>query len=165
MTIEEIENPFLEESEDLLVLESKDIAGPAAVTRLRQIKATEKKQSDIFIAERFEQIEQSHNIMQLIETNSACFTHLPRRRHPRQSNSFHLCRAVVHSFQGFIFPAKLEMETWMNSSENQGCHLSLSHLENLRLPGKKSELKESLQSLTHPQIKIPAVVDVIIIVP
>jgi hypothetical protein len=72
MTIEEIENPFLEESEDLLVVESKDIAGPAAVRRLRQMKATEKKQSDIFIAERFEQIEQSHIIKQLIETNSAC---------------------------------------------------------------------------------------------
>ena len=35
-TIEALGNPFLEDSEDLLVLGTKEIAGAAMVTRLRQ---------------------------------------------------------------------------------------------------------------------------------
>ena len=33
-TIEDFGNPFLEESEDLIILDTKEIAGPAAVTIL-----------------------------------------------------------------------------------------------------------------------------------
>ena len=42
-TIEDFGNPFLEESEDLIVLDTKEIAGPASVTILRQIEAIGKE--------------------------------------------------------------------------------------------------------------------------
>ena len=51
-TIEDFGNPFLEESEDLIVLDTKEIAGPASVTILRQIEAIGKEQCNQFITER-----------------------------------------------------------------------------------------------------------------
>ena len=51
-TIEGFGNPFLEESEDLIVLDTKEIAGPASVTILRQIEAVGKEQCNQFITER-----------------------------------------------------------------------------------------------------------------
>ena len=51
-TIEDFGNHFLKESEDLTVLDTKEIAGPAAVTILRQIEAVGKEQCNQFITER-----------------------------------------------------------------------------------------------------------------
>ena len=51
-TIEDFGNPFLEESEDLIVMDTKEIAGPTAVTILCQIEAIGKQQCNQFITER-----------------------------------------------------------------------------------------------------------------
>ena len=51
-TIKDFGNPFLEESEDLIVMDTKEIAGAAAVTILRQIEAIGKQQFNQFITER-----------------------------------------------------------------------------------------------------------------
>ena len=51
-TIEDFGNHFLKESEDLTVLDTKEIAGPASVTILRQIEAVGKEQCNQFITER-----------------------------------------------------------------------------------------------------------------
>ena len=51
-TIEDFGNHFLKESEDLTVLDTKEIAGPAAVTILLQIEAVGKEQCNQFITER-----------------------------------------------------------------------------------------------------------------
>ena len=51
-TIEDFGNPFLGESEDLIVMDTKEIAGPAAVTVLCQIEAIGKQQCNQFITER-----------------------------------------------------------------------------------------------------------------
>ena len=51
-TMEERGNPFLEESEDLVVLDSKEILPQDAVTRLRKAEATGKKQYNTFVDER-----------------------------------------------------------------------------------------------------------------
>lgn len=51
-TIENFGNPFLEESEDLIILDTKEIDGPASVTILRQIEAIGKEQCNKFVTER-----------------------------------------------------------------------------------------------------------------
>ena len=48
-TIEDFGDPFLEESDDLIVLDTKEIAEPAAVTILRQIEAFGKEQCNQFL--------------------------------------------------------------------------------------------------------------------
>ena len=50
-TIEDFGDPFLEESDDLIVLDTKEIAEPAAVTILRQIETVGKEQCNQFITE------------------------------------------------------------------------------------------------------------------
>ena len=50
-TIEDFGNHFLEDSEDLIVLDTKEIAGPASFTILRQREAVGKEQYNQFIAE------------------------------------------------------------------------------------------------------------------
>ena len=50
-TIEDSGNLFLEESDDLIILDTKEIAGPAAVTILLQIEAVGKEQCNQFITE------------------------------------------------------------------------------------------------------------------
>ena len=49
-TIEDFGNHFLEESEDLIVLDTKEIAGPASFTILRQ-RDVGKEQCNQFITE------------------------------------------------------------------------------------------------------------------
>ena len=51
-TIEDFGDPFREESDDLIVLDTKEIAEPAAVTILRQIEAVGKEECNQFITER-----------------------------------------------------------------------------------------------------------------
>ena len=50
-TIEDFGNHFLEESEDLIVLDTKEIAGPASFTILPQREAVGKEQYNQFITE------------------------------------------------------------------------------------------------------------------
>ena len=50
-TIEDFGNNFLEESEDLIVLDTKEIAKPASFTILRQREAVGKEQCNQFITE------------------------------------------------------------------------------------------------------------------
>ena len=49
--MEDLGNPFLEESEDLITMDSKEIAGSEVVTRLRQIEAIGTEQYSVFVAE------------------------------------------------------------------------------------------------------------------
>ncbi|CAH3040766.1 unnamed protein product, partial [Porites evermanni] len=51
-TMKDFGYPFLEESNDLIVLDTKEIAEPAAVTILPQIEAVGKEQCNQFITER-----------------------------------------------------------------------------------------------------------------
>ena len=50
-SIEDLGNPFMEESEELLVLDTKDIANPEALKTLREIETIGKQQSDTFLKE------------------------------------------------------------------------------------------------------------------
>ena len=49
--VEDFGNNFLEESEDLIVLDTKEIAKPASFTILRQREAVGKEQCNQFITE------------------------------------------------------------------------------------------------------------------
>ena len=50
-TIEELESLFIEESKDQIVLDTKEIAGPTAVSSLRQIETVGMEQFNTFMAE------------------------------------------------------------------------------------------------------------------
>ena len=50
--IKEMGNPFAENSKDLLVLDSRDLADPAVIDTLRQIKSIGQEQYDTYVNER-----------------------------------------------------------------------------------------------------------------
>ena len=70
-TIEDFGNPFLEESEDLIVLDTKEIAAPASVTILRQIEAVGKEQCNQFITERL--LNRTKSLYDPIKRNKVSF--------------------------------------------------------------------------------------------
>ena len=51
-TIEEMGNPFTENSNDLLVLGSKDLADPAVINTVRQIEKLGQEKYDAYVSER-----------------------------------------------------------------------------------------------------------------
>ncbi|QQP49809.1 uncharacterized protein LOC103506659 [Caligus rogercresseyi] len=53
--LEEMGNPFLEESQDLLVLDSKDIVNSAVADTVRNVESVGAKQYKTFVEERLEQ--------------------------------------------------------------------------------------------------------------
>ena len=50
-SMEDLGNPFMEESKELLVLDTKEIVSSEALTTLREIEAIGKRQSDNFTKE------------------------------------------------------------------------------------------------------------------
>ena len=67
-TIEELENPFEEESTDLISLVSKDVADPAMKASVKRIKEIGKNQYEAFIKERL--MERSKPIDESISRNT-----------------------------------------------------------------------------------------------
>ena len=63
--IEEIDNPFLEESKDLLRIDTRDIIDPAVVSSVDQAENLGKQQYEMFICERL--LEQSVPISEPIK--------------------------------------------------------------------------------------------------
>ena len=65
---EEMENPFAENSKDLLVLDSRDLADPAVIDTLRHIKSLGQEQYDTYVNERL--VNQTKPITDPIKRNN-----------------------------------------------------------------------------------------------
>ncbi len=61
-------NPFAENSKDLLVLDSRDLADPAVIDTLRQIKSLGQEQYDTYVNERL--VNQTKPITDPIKRNN-----------------------------------------------------------------------------------------------
>ena len=67
-TIEEMGNPFTENSNDLLVLDSRDLADPAVINTVRQIEKLGQEQYDVYVSERL--VSQTKPISDPIKKNN-----------------------------------------------------------------------------------------------
>ena len=65
--MEHFGNPFEEESKDLIVLHSKDLAGPSAAEAVRKVKQTGKHQFEAFTRERL--VERTKTVNDTIPRN------------------------------------------------------------------------------------------------
>ena len=94
-----------------------------------------------------------------------CSEVLPRKNHPKTSSKSQLLRVTVHFSHGCLSRVKQEKETWtfFFKHEHQGCPPSISQDGKLRLPGKKSDLTDCIQSLSQPRTSAPTPIDVAII--
>lgn len=83
-TLNEMGNPFMEESNDLLVLDTKDISGPAATTRMCQIESLGIDQCNEFLTERL--VRRTKSIYDPIKRNTLSFSKNPLPRYQRHHN-------------------------------------------------------------------------------
>ena len=163
-TIEDFGNPFLEESEDLIVLDTKEIAGPASVTILRQIEAVGKEQCNQFITERL--LNRTKSLYDPIKRNKvSLFNFSPPKESCKTSQQLSSMKSDCALFARLYISCQTRdgnLDEFFKH-ENQGCPPSLSHLGKLRLPKKKYELTECLEANTTRPTEVPSAIDATII--
>ena len=81
--IEDLGNPFKEESGDLLVLDTRDIADPAVVTTVRGIEKKGHDQYDSFVTDRL--VERTSPVSDTISKNSMPLFNRPSKRTPSKA--------------------------------------------------------------------------------
>ena len=112
-TIEEMGNPFMEETDDLLALDTKQIMRSGALARLRKVEEVGMAQYESFIAERL--MQQSKSLYDPIKRNNLR-SNLRQTWHVRPSSSYHLQGMIACSFQGYTSLARRGKEIWMSFS-------------------------------------------------
>lgn len=159
--IEDSGNPFLEESEVLIVLDTKEIAVAAAVTILRQIEAVGKEQCNQFITERL--LNRIKSLYDLIKRNKvSLFTFSPPKEFCKTSQQLSSMRSDCALFARLYISCHGDLDEFFKH-ENQGCPPSLSHLGKLRLPKKKYDLTECVEANTTRRTEVPSAFDATII--
>lgn len=161
--VEDLGNPFLEETGDLFVLDTKVIAEESAVSRMRQIESIGKQQCETFISECL--VERKKPLTDPITRNKLSFFTTSLQKSSRATQQLSSMKRDCSLFSRLYISCQTrngDLEEFFKH-ENQGCPPSLSDQGNLRLPKKKSELTECLQTLTVPQSQMPKDVQVIII--
>ena len=81
--IEDLGNPFMEASGDLLVLDTRDIADPAVVTTVRGIEKKGHDQYDSFVTDRL--VERTSPVSDTISKNSMPLFNIPSTRTPSKA--------------------------------------------------------------------------------
>ena len=144
-------NPFLERSNDLLVLDTRDIVDFSATRAVREIENLGRMQYETFVHQRLET--GSVSIYEPIKRNSlAIFKHLKNSLHHKRDSKIASLRSDVSLFSSLYIACQVR-ESNMTSffeHENQAFPPSLAHNGQMRT-GTKSELIECLLE----QINIP----------
>ncbi|GFO04548.1 hypothetical protein PoB_003105300 [Plakobranchus ocellatus] len=116
---EEMGNPFMEESEDLLVLDSRDIADPAIVQSVRSIEKTGQDQYDKYMTERV--IERTTSVFDPISKNQMpLFSRPPSRVPSKKKQTISSLRSDCTLFSRLY--TATAMATWTISSNMKIMH-------------------------------------------
>ena len=161
--VEDLGNPFLEETGDLFVLDTKVLAEESAVSRMTKIELTGKKQCETFISERL--VERKKPLTDPITRNKLSFFATSSQKSSRATQQLSSMKRDCSLFSRLYISCQTrngDLDEFFKH-ENQGCPPSLSDQGSLRLPKKKSELTECLQALTVPQSEMPKDINVVII--
>ena len=157
--LESMGNPFVEESQDLIVLDSKDIADPTVVTTVKQVASLGEEQFETFVNDRLKQ--RTTPLSEPIKRNKvALFSSPPPKdvsKTKQQITSLKFSRLYIscQTREG-------NLEEFFKH-ENQSCPPSLSHLGKLCLPGNKAELTTCLESHCQPRSELPEGIEVVVI--
>jgi hypothetical protein len=162
-SMEDLGNPFIEESKELLVLDTKDIASPEALKTLREIETIGKEQSDTFVKECL--VERTKSLYDPIKKNMLYLFSTPTPKKSKASQQVSSLKSNCALFARLYISCQSrdgDLDEFFKH-ENQGCPPSLSNLGKLRLPRKKSELVECLQADVTLQSSMPTGINTIII--
>lgn len=145
--IEEMGNPFTEESSDLLVLDTRDIADPAVSDAMRKLEKTGQEQYDTFVTERL--VAQERPVQDPIKRNNfPLFSRPPARDKSRAKLLLSSVKSDCSLFSSLYISCQRrdgDLDEFF-AHENQACPPSLSNMGKLRL-GTKSDLVSCLEDL------------------
>ena len=162
--IEEMGNPFAENSKDLLVLDSRDLADPAVIHMLRQIKSLGQEQYDTYVNERL--VNQTKPITDPIKRNNLpLFSRPPVREKSRVQLQLSLLKNDCSLFSRFYIASQIRSGDLNQcfQHENQAYPPALSQMEKLRT-GPKFDLVGCLEDLVPTQDLSPTpVVQVVLL--
>ena len=153
--IEEMGNPFIEGSKDLLKLDTRDIVDPALVTSVCQAGEIGQQQYDTFVTERLHQ--QAKPLSEPIKKNKLLlFSHPPPRQKSNASLQVSSLKSDCSLFSRLYIACQSrdgDLEEFFHH-ENQVCPPSLSQYGNLRL-GSKSDLLQCLEKCAESKANAP----------
>ena len=108
--MEELGNPFEEESTDVLILDSKEIADPAAVETIRNVQRLGREQLQAFIKECL--VDRSKSIHDVIHRNKLkLFKNMAKTNASKGKKQL---TSLKSDAGDFTLGARLEMEIWKN---------------------------------------------------
>ena len=153
--IEELGNPFDEESMDLIVLDTKEIAGPAAVETVRNVKKINQEQFQAFTRECL--VERTKSINDAIRRNKlkVFYTSTPRsvsKGKPQLASLRNDVSLFSRPYTG-CQTRDGNLEEFFRH-ENQACPPALSDGESLHL-GTQSDLLKCFEEFSSTQSEVP----------
>ena len=154
--IEELGNPFKEESQDLLVLGTKEIADPAVVNTVRSIKCVGKEQFQAFTKECL--IDRTKAIHDTIHRNKLPLFSTPVLKVSKGKQQLNSLKCDVELFSRLYMACQTRdgnLDEFFRH-KNQACPPSLSAAGKLNL-GTKSDMLECLEGLSEAQYEAPKV--------
>lgn len=150
--VEEMGNPFLEETKDLLKLDTRDIIDPAVVSSVCSAEDKGLEQYQTFVAERLQ--EQLKPISEPIKKNKLLLFSRP----PPPKKSSASLKSDVSFFFSRLYIACQSCDGNLDEffhHENQACPPSLSQHGKLRL-GNKADLLHCLENCIEPNDNLPS---------
>ena len=123
--IEDMGNPFEEDSQDLLVLDTKEIADPAVVKTVRSAKSVGQDQFDAFTKECL--IDRTKSIYDTIHRNKLPLFSTPASKASKGKQQLNSLKCDVELF--YISAVRHVMAIWMNFSD-----MSIKHVLHRFLP-------------------------------
>ena len=153
--IEELGNPFEEESMDLTVLDTKEIAGPTAVETVRNVKKIGQEQFQAFtrecLVERTKSINDAihRNKLKVFNTSTPRSVNKGKQQLASPRNDVALFRRPYIGCQ----TRDGTLEEFFRH-ENQACPPAMSDGESIRL-GTKSDLLKCFEEFSSAQSEVP----------
>ena len=159
--IEELGNPFEEESQDLLVLDTKEIADPGVVKTVRSAKCIGQNQFDAFTKECL--VDRTKSIDDTIHRNKLPLFGTPVSKASKGKQQLNSLKCDVELFSRLYIGCQTRdgnLEEFFRH-ENQACPPSLSAAGKLHL-GNKSDMLVCLEGLSEAQSEAPKVTNAVI---
>ena len=149
--IRDVGNPFSEDSKDLLVLNSRDIADPAVINTVCNIDKLGQEQYDTYVNERL--LDQTKPITDPIKRNNLpLFSRSPTREKSRTQLQVSSLKNDCSLFSRLFIASQTrdgDLDDFF-THENQACPPALSHMGKMR-QGTKSDLVGCLEELVPSQ--------------
>ena len=144
-------NPFCEDSKDLLVLDSRDLADTAVINTLHQIEQLGQEQYDTYVSERL--IYQTKPITDPIKRNNLPLFNRPSvRQKSRTELQVSSLKNDCNLFSRLFIASQTrdgDLDVFF-AHENQACPPALSHMGKIR-QGTKSDLVKCLEDQITPR--------------